>query len=423
LLTNLIKGASFVSIGVIFSKVLSSIALFWIATVLTKEQLGIFSYTIGILGVFITIQNGGCEQLIIQRESNKNSSIYLYNSYALISNVIVFFFSLILLTFYSEINNEGFSATIAIAIALSLLSSHGLMAERTKLIENRQFIGMAYFDILNSFVQYFILIISIYIFTNENVYAVSYFSIFLLGVMYAIKNKNIKIISFKKYTVVLYRCRWMICTSFLTGMVLYFPYAIMGLMRDKATAGAFFFINQSIYALGVLMAKPISSVLMPLLNEQKKNNVDVKKIFERLTLKLGLAFSFGGLFFGYLIQELVIYIWSEKWESIAPAFSIATIALGMRLISSLYWGYSNYTANWSLRPKLLFVDILINSIFLYIFCDMVDDELLLFKSYYFSCAVSAILIQYLFSYIMKFDNKNLIFAQVIIVFGGCFVYF
>ena len=415
MLKQSLKGISIVSLGVFLAKILSLLTFYFIGEYLTEDQIGVYAAVLGVIGILISYQNGGTEPLIVQRRAHKNHNMDFYLSYAVAINFMVFVIALIISILNYKINSTSFF--IAIAILVNAVSSAGILNLRSKYIEERNFRKAATIEAFLALVQYAFLIISVLIFESEIAFAISFLMLSLVG-FYNLRKIQLKLLSKRLFLALLDKSKWLMLSSFLTGVILNTPYVVLGFLEAKAVVGGFYFVNQSVYSISNLLGRPIQSVVLPILNQYKGLELQLK--FSKMLTIFGFIIILGCYIFTFLIQDFVAFIWGDKWIHLSLVFSKAIMAISVRIINVFYWAYTQSKGNWKIRSYMLAMESIVLVITAICIC-LISDDVVIISQYIYTCLIAlSIVSQFYLSRKYSLNTYFLSFIQILVLYG---VYF
>jgi len=414
MLINTIKGMSIVSVGLFLTKLFSLTSFYFVGRYLSDDQIGTYASVLGIIGILISYQNGSIEPLIIQRKVYKRRLHDYYISYALTINLLLVFVGLSVSFIFYRHDLARFY--IAIALIFNSFFSVGVLAVRTRYIEKMQFSKVASFDGVLALIQYFSLVLMVFILTNEQAYSISF--ILLGGVgFYLLKGSRLKFIKKQYFLSIFDKSKWLMFSSFITGGIINIPYLLIGVFESSITVGGFYFVNQSIYSFSNLLARPIQTVVLPILNESKRTDVEVNKKFSYLVTYFGFFIILTCLALTTIIDTVIEFIWNDKWLYTIPIFNIALMTVSIRICNVFYWSYTNFVGNWKLKPLLGAIELGILGISIAYICLSTNDVVVISKYIYCTLMTTSIVMQCLLSRFYHIQSLPLSLLQILILFG------
>lgn len=378
MLKEAIHGFSIVGLGVIASKLLSLISVYFVGQYLTPGEIGGYSIVFASVSVFTSLQNGAMEPLMIQRQVNSRGMGYLYVSIAVIINFLIIaigFFWLV-----THFKGEYTKILNGLAILLFSFSSAGLLFKREKYLEQKSFFKVTALDSSVLLIQYTTLIIALILMDNTLSYGISYAFASILGFI-LFPYREFFAPKLRAVCAILNKSKWLILSSFFSNLVLNSPYIIIGYLENSVLAGTFYFVNQCILSLVGLAARPIQSVLMPILSDRNDEEI-IKRQFIRLVNCISILIILGNLTVPFFTGKILEHVWEGKWLHAEKLFVMSVVALGVRIFSLVVWVYSQSRGDWKYRPIALAFEFFVSASALVIVCLSTDDIEIIASVYY-----------------------------------------
>jgi O-antigen/teichoic acid export membrane protein len=418
MLVRAVKGMSVVSLGALIAKALSMVSFYFIGKYLTDAQIGEYASVLGLIGIVFSYQNGGIEPLIVQRKAHKKDLINGYLSYAVLIN---FAFLLVALVFSMvRYRNSWTNLFLAACLLFNSLASPGFLYLRTKYIEAERFASSAVLDCWTGIVQYLALIIAVVVFEHEISFGIGFMFLAVFGFYLMARNIRFRMPKKHQFLVIFQNSKWLMAGSFLTGVILNAPYLIIGFFEAPSVVGSFYFVNQSVYSLNILMGKPIQSVILPLLSNDQTRTEDMNRKFSRMVNGIGVIVisvcAVSALFMGDVIQ----LIWGGKWLDVAPIFHMSLMAVSVRIMNVFYWAYTQSIGNWSLRPRILMIEASVLTTCLLLSCFYSNDLLQISKYVYSVLIGTSIAAQFFMSRTYHLNTSLLSGIQLLVLWGMYF---
>lgn len=367
---RLLKGMTLTSIGVILAKIISVFAFYFVGLFLEQEQLGSYASIVGLMAVVLSLQTGGISQLMVQRGVINSTRSELYINFAIIVNLVMLVISACIIVLKFDNANH---VLIATGLVFNAFFSFGSVYAYLTYSTQENFIAYAKLEVSIALVQYMTLIISVLCFKSEIAYGISFFSVGVVNIILIFRFLPKIRIKFSNFWKVFYHAKHIIISNFVIHYTINSPYLIVSLLSSQKALGAFFIVNQTLYSLSGLLIKPIQSVVLPILTNVKKEQHEIS--MSELLTKFGLIIIPLFLLLSSYISYFVHFIWQGKWDHLANTFSIAALAVSIKVISNFYWPTLEVQGHWSLKMRLLVIEAILTTCMIAAICIVVDNTI------------------------------------------------
>lgn len=346
-LSRLTSALGFTSLGVAFSKALTLISFFTAASVLSADQIGIYSYAIGAFGLLLCYQSGSVGPLLIQRRVWRQGLLESYLSYSFLANIFMVSIAGIYLVFESP--KTASVILIGLSMMLNGLFSVGQTFHRAKLVSNLNFRAAALFDIALATIQCISFLTALFILKDERAYAFGFLGVFICNLLAIIWGNYFIWPRFKQAREIFPDARHLVTSSIASQATFFLPLFLVSRYTDLETAAQFYFASQLVMAFGVLVQKPLQSSILPLTRTLQDNSKDAINIMSSTLLKVCAIFCTLSLCIAFSLDDLIFYIWEEKWLSAASVVHLAIIAVVIKVLTFAQIGLIEAEGRWRVK--------------------------------------------------------------------------
>ena len=355
-------GMLWLTIGTVVAKASSFLSLIVLGWYLSMEEFALYALAYSGSSVFIALRNGGIQQILIQRGAHSyNIAVNSYTRYAIFFNFLAMMFIFMASPLIVNLYNDDILYILLGLIAISLPMGTAGLFYRSKLAIDLRFSDVARFDAYSSIVRHAsaaILAVSgfgviscvlplIFVALFEGLYGKYKSRVNLL------KRKSLSLFTFKH---ILNSSRWIIITSIATSLVLQGDYFVIGLFENKETVGLYFFGFQVTLAIGVVIARSIQSVLLPVMSKMKKDKQRQSEAYKKMLIVMMLIVT--PLFFlMYLLSDYIInIIWGGKWDDAIPVIQLMSLSLITIVLIPIGKSILESHARWKTVSYLMIFD-------------------------------------------------------------------
>lgn len=113
------------------------------------------------------------------------------------------------------------------------------------------------------------------------------------------------------------------------------PYAVIGLFAPRSVLGVYYFAFQLLLQINVVVAINLQSVLLPSLSAFKNDTARHGRAVVRACAPLVLMGSLAGMAFGVGGEDVVRFVWGERWLSAAPVVQVMALVFPFRMLQSV----------------------------------------------------------------------------------------
>jgi hypothetical protein len=354
-LSSLASALTHIGLGVAFAKVLALLSFFAAASYLSSEQIGIYSYTLGAFGLLLCYQAGSVGQLVIQRAVFKRESLEPYLSYASISNIVMVGIAGAYLAFESP--TTASVILIALAMMLNGLVSAGQTFHRAKLVSDLNFRAAALVDGGLAAIQCVSFLIALFILRDERAYAFSFFGLFVGNLSLLLWGGYFIRPRYKQAQAIFTDARHLVASSISGQATFFLPLFLVSRNTDVAVGAQFYFASQLIMAFGLLAQKPIQSSILPLTKIIQDHSDDGLNIMSSALVKVGVIFCIMSVCLGFILDDIILYIWEEKWLAAGSVVHFALVAMVIKVFTSAQIGLVEAEGHWRVKNYLSFFEL------------------------------------------------------------------
>jgi O-antigen/teichoic acid export membrane protein len=316
-----IKHINFISIGLFFNKILTSISLFFIAKFYSPQEFGEFGYYMSILTILFPFSILGMENLIL---INKNKKKMINNFIFVHSFFIFMFLFLVIFTFFKK-NYFLF----LIPFNLFLMTIFDIILNY--LIKNKKFNLNLFCNILFSLTTITIQLSSI-LFFNKNVFylIVGFIIGYLLPLIFLFFKKeaffSLKVdkifFYYKKFILKHKQYIFMYLTlTTLDCLIQFVPFFYIKNIFSFEDLGAYFLCNKIFYLPIAMIGMSLSKYFLIEMN----NNIILKNIYFFIKLSLSLTILIYGSLFIFNKVGLFVYFLGQQWIDLEYLINISII--------------------------------------------------------------------------------------------------
>lgn len=366
-----IKHINFISIGLFFNKILTSISLFFIAKFYSPQEFGEFGYYLSILTILFPFSILGMDNLILINKNKKK----MINNFIFVHSFFIFMCLFLVIFIFFKKNYFIF----LIPFNLFLMTIFDIILNY--LIKNKKFNLNLFCNILFSLTTITIQLSSVLFFNKNVLYLIVGFIIgYLLPLIFLFFKKesffSLKVDKFffyyKKFILKHKQYIFMYLTlTTLDCLIQFVPFFYIKNIFNFEDLGTYFLCNKIFYLPTAMIGMSLSKYFLIEMN----NNIILKNIYFFIKLSLYLTILIYGSLFIFNKIGLFVYFLGQQWIDLEYLINISIIKFIFEFFTFPFIGIFiiKHKQKKLIFIKMLFLIILTLCCFFFKDLDFVDN--------------------------------------------------